>query len=69
MAVRRIIKTETGPVLVHEPEGVKLTVIGGMDDIVFTGGDHDWAKLHKQLKTGKLDFDTVRADITKSDPK
>jgi hypothetical protein len=60
MPIRRIINTQTGPALIQEPDGVKVTLVGGTDAANIDVTDARWAELHAELKTGDLDFDTVK---------
>jgi hypothetical protein len=59
---RTIIETDTGPVLVEQVPGMKLEVIGAISEVDIEPTDEAWADMHKKLKTGKLDFATVKKE-------
>lgn len=62
MKKRTIVETENGPVLVEQVRGMKLEVIGAISEVDFEATEKDWADMHKKLKTGKLDFATVKKE-------
>lgn len=47
--------------LVEQPEGVQVFVVGG-EQAALDVTDKEWAALHQQLKTGKLNFAKVKTD-------
>jgi hypothetical protein len=62
MSKRIIFDTNTGPALIEQIEGTKLEVIGATAAAEIEPTDSDWADMHKKLKTGKLDFATVKKE-------
>ena len=60
--MRRIIDTPSGPALVEESDGIKISVKGATDHSTLNVNDAEWQKLHQQLKTGKLKFDKVKQE-------
>jgi hypothetical protein len=62
MSKRTIVETETGPVLIQQIEGTRMEVIGAISEAEIEPTDSEWADMHKKLKTGKLDFVTVKKE-------
>ena len=62
MSKRIIFDTNTGPALIEQIEGTKLEIIGASDQADIEPDDKAWADMHKKLKTGKLDFATVKKE-------
>lgn len=62
MKKRTIVETADGPVLVEQEPGMKLEVIGAISEAEVEVTEEAWADMHKKLKTGKLDFATVKKE-------
>ncbi|SDP32980.1 hypothetical protein SAMN04487914_10876 [Arthrobacter sp. ok909] len=62
MNKRIIVDTDNGPALIEQIEGTTLQVIGATAVSEISADDNTWSSLHKKLKTGKLDFATVKKE-------
>jgi hypothetical protein len=61
-AKRLIVETPGGPALIQQPEGVSVVPFGSSLPVEIPLDDPNWGQLHKKLKTGKLDFATVKKE-------
>jgi hypothetical protein len=58
---KRIIEFgDNGPALIEYDGAGTIVVVGATERVELNVTDKEWAAMHKQLKTGKLDFDTVK---------
>lgn len=59
---RIIVETETGPVLIENIPGTSMEVIGAISEVEIDPTEAEWTDMKKKLKTGKLDFATVKKE-------
>ncbi|MDQ0923350.1 hypothetical protein QF038_001858 [Pseudarthrobacter sp. W1I19] len=59
---RTIVDTKNGPALVQQIPGISIQIIGAVSEAEVDPTDADWKDMHKKLKTGKLDFATVKKE-------
>lgn len=59
---RKIVDTNNGPALVEYFAGIGVEVIGTTASSEIDADEQIWADLNKKLKTGKLDFATVKKE-------
>ncbi|GAP53542.1 hypothetical protein AHiyo6_01070 [Arthrobacter sp. Hiyo6] len=59
---RLIVDTPNGPALIHQPAGMSVIPFQATATAEIAPSDAEWDDLHKKLKTGKLDFATVKKE-------